>query len=92
MRPKDISLSGSRTATPLLVSPSEQVEPTLVASRFGSVCVCPCKGPTLNLQVWLIGCSVSGVAGSGTAIPLLVRPSEQVEPTSVALRFGSVWV
>ena len=39
MRPKDVSPSGSGTATPLLVSPSEQLEPTLVAPRFGSVCV-----------------------------------------------------
>ena len=39
MRPKDVSPSGSGTATPLLVSPSEQLEPTLVALRFGSVCV-----------------------------------------------------
>ena len=92
MCPEDVSPSGSGTATPLLVSPSEQLEPTLVALRFGSVWVSPCKGPTLNLQVWLMGCAVSGVSGSGTAIPMLVRPSEQVEPTAVALRFGSVWV
>ena len=75
---------------PLLVSPSEQVEPTLVALRFGSVCVCPCKGPRVNLQVWLMGLDVSGVSGSGTAMPLLVSPSEQLDPTGFAFRLGKV--
>ena len=35
-----------------------------------------------------MGCESPGVSGSGTAIPLLVRPSNSVEPTAVALRFG----
>ena len=52
----------------------------------------PLQNPLLNLQVWLMGCAISGISGSRTAIPVLVRPSEQVEPTAAAIRFGSVWV
>lgn len=86
------TVSGSGTAIPLLVSPSEQVEPTAVGVRLGKVWICPCRGPRVNRQVWLRGSEFSGVSGSGTATPLLVRPSEQVEPTGVASRLGKVWV
>ena len=75
---------------PLLVSPSEQLDPTLVALRFGRVCVCPCNGPRVNLQVWLMGRDVSGIFGSGTAMPLLVRPSEQFDPTGAEIRLSKV--
>jgi hypothetical protein len=54
-------VSGSGTPIPLLVRPSEQVEPTSVALRLGNVWVWPCKAPRVNLHVWLI-CAVAKVA------------------------------
>jgi hypothetical protein len=73
---------------PLLVSPSEQVEPTGVASRLGKLWDCPCNGPRVNLHVWLVRSGFG--SGSRTVIPLLVRPSEQPEPIAVAVRLGNM--